>query len=158
MSVDKLKKHEIEMHFNQAYEAVTRAQAETKVHTEPCPAYEVVIHAHHWDCRHWSWMQICIIVLGVNFWIIDYILHYYCQGFLSVFLLTMVSLCYVLEVNILVFDCSCQYLTPTCVMKCQCTTQSIQTRVTCRSEKLAVTTNLTQGFWLETSVLYHWAT
>ena len=47
MSVDKSKKHEIEMHFNQAYEAVTRARPATQVHTEPCPAYEVAVHAHH---------------------------------------------------------------------------------------------------------------
>ena len=32
---------------NQAYETVTRAQPKTQVHTEPCPAYEVVIQAHH---------------------------------------------------------------------------------------------------------------
>ena len=33
---------------NQAYETVTRAQPATQIHTEPCPAYEVVLQAHHW--------------------------------------------------------------------------------------------------------------
>ena len=44
---DKLKKHEIEMKPNQAYETVTRPRPATQVHTKPCPAYEVVVQAHH---------------------------------------------------------------------------------------------------------------
>ena len=32
---------------NQAYETVTRAQSATQLHTEPCPAYEIVAHAYH---------------------------------------------------------------------------------------------------------------
>ena len=50
MSPDKLKKREIEMKPNQAYETVTLpspSRCETQVHTEPCPAYEVVVHAYH---------------------------------------------------------------------------------------------------------------
>ena len=33
---------------NQAYETITRLQSATQVHTEPCPAYEIV-QAHQWD-------------------------------------------------------------------------------------------------------------
>ena len=44
---DKLKKHEIEMKPNQAYETVTRPRPATQVHTKPCPAYGVVVHTHH---------------------------------------------------------------------------------------------------------------
>ena len=50
MSPDKAKKGEIEMKPNQAYETVTLPSAsrrETQVHTKPCPAYEVVVHAYH---------------------------------------------------------------------------------------------------------------
>ena len=44
MSLDGLKKSEIEMKPNQAYETVTRAQPATKIHTEPCSAYGVAAH------------------------------------------------------------------------------------------------------------------
>ena len=44
-SLDGLKKSEIEMKPNQAYETVTRAQPATKIHTEPCSAYGVAAHA-----------------------------------------------------------------------------------------------------------------
>ena len=50
MSTDKLKKREIETKPNQAYATVTLpspSKPETQVHTEPCPAYEVVVHTHH---------------------------------------------------------------------------------------------------------------
>ena len=50
MSPDKLKKGEIEMKLNQAYETVTlpsSSRCETQVHTKPCPAYEVVVQARH---------------------------------------------------------------------------------------------------------------
>ena len=46
MFPDKLKRTEIEMTPNQAYETVTRPQPATQVHTEPCPAYEMVAHTH----------------------------------------------------------------------------------------------------------------
>jgi len=51
MSPDKVKKREIEMKPNQAYETVSLpcpSRPATQVHTEPCPAYEVVVQAHHW--------------------------------------------------------------------------------------------------------------
>ena len=51
MSPDKVKKREIEMKPNQAYETVilpSSSRSATQVHTEPCPAYEVVVHTHHW--------------------------------------------------------------------------------------------------------------
>ena len=44
-SLDGLKKSEIEMKPNQAYETVTRAQPAAKIHTEPCSAYGVAAHA-----------------------------------------------------------------------------------------------------------------
>ena len=44
-SLDGLKKSEIEMKPNQAYEIVTRAQPAAKIHTEPCSAYGVAAHA-----------------------------------------------------------------------------------------------------------------
>ena len=51
MSPDEVKTNrEIEMKPNQAYETVTLPSPSgpaTKVHTKPCPAYEVVAHAHH---------------------------------------------------------------------------------------------------------------
>ena len=50
MSPDKMKKREIEMKPNQAYETVTlpsSSRSTTQVHTEPCPAYEVVVQAQH---------------------------------------------------------------------------------------------------------------
>ena len=50
MSPDKVKNHEIEMKSNQAYETVTLPSlsgSAAHVHTEPCPAYEVVVHTHH---------------------------------------------------------------------------------------------------------------
>ena len=47
MTADRLKKHKIGMHFNQAYETVTRGRPTTEVNTEPCPAYGVVVHTHH---------------------------------------------------------------------------------------------------------------
>ena len=50
MSPDKLKKREIKMKPNQAYETVTlpsSSRHETQVHTKPCPAYEVVVQAYH---------------------------------------------------------------------------------------------------------------
>ena len=57
MSTDKvknreieMKKREVEMKPNQAYETVTLPnpfQSSTQVHTKPCPAYEVVVPAHH---------------------------------------------------------------------------------------------------------------
>ena len=49
MYPDNLKKHvtEIEMKPNEAYETVTRPQPATRVHTEPCAAYGVVVQAHH---------------------------------------------------------------------------------------------------------------
>ena len=49
MSPDKVKKREIEMK-HQAYETVTLpspSRSATQVYTEPCPAYEVVVHTHH---------------------------------------------------------------------------------------------------------------
>ena len=52
MFADKLKKKEIEMKPNQAYETVTLpspSRRETQVHTKPCPAYEVVVHTQHWE-------------------------------------------------------------------------------------------------------------
>ena len=48
-SLDGLKKSEIEMKPNQAYETVTRPQPATQVHTEP--DYEDVVQVYHW-----SWM------------------------------------------------------------------------------------------------------
>ena len=51
MSPDKVKKREIEMKPNQAYETVTLpspSRRETQVHTKPCPAYENVVQAYHW--------------------------------------------------------------------------------------------------------------
>ena len=47
MFPDKLKKNEIKMKPNQAYETVTRPQPATQVHTEPCPAYELAVQTHH---------------------------------------------------------------------------------------------------------------
>ena len=50
MSPDKLKKREIEMKPNQAYETVTlpcSSKPATQIHPKPCPAYEVVVQAHH---------------------------------------------------------------------------------------------------------------
>ena len=50
MSPDKVKKREIEMKPNLAYETVglpSSSRSATQVHTEPCPAYEVVVQAHH---------------------------------------------------------------------------------------------------------------
>ena len=50
MSPDKVKNNEIEMKPNQAYETVTLPSpsgSAAKVHTKPCPAYEVVVQAHH---------------------------------------------------------------------------------------------------------------
>ena len=50
MSPDKVKKREIEMKPNQAYETVilpSHSRSATQVYTEPCPAYEVVVHTHH---------------------------------------------------------------------------------------------------------------
>ena len=50
MFADKLKKREMEMKPNPAYETVTLpspSRRETQVHTKPCPAYEVVVQAHH---------------------------------------------------------------------------------------------------------------
>ena len=50
MFSDKLKKREMEMKPNPAYETVTLpspSRCETQVHTKPCPAYEVVVQAHH---------------------------------------------------------------------------------------------------------------
>ena len=50
MSPDEVKKREIEMKPNQAYETVTLPSSPrpaTQVHTKPCPAYEVVVQAHH---------------------------------------------------------------------------------------------------------------
>ena len=44
-SLDGLKKSEIEMKPNQAYETVTRAHPAAKIHTEPCSAYGVAAHA-----------------------------------------------------------------------------------------------------------------
>ena len=46
LSLDGLKKCEIEMKPNQAYETVTRAQPAAKIHTEPCSAYGVAAHAN----------------------------------------------------------------------------------------------------------------
>ena len=51
MSPDNLKKREIEMKPNPAYETVTLpspSRCETQVNTKPCPAYEIVVHAYHW--------------------------------------------------------------------------------------------------------------
>ena len=52
MSTDTVKNNrEIEMKSNQAYETVTLPSSPrfaAHIHTEPCPAYEVVIQAHHW--------------------------------------------------------------------------------------------------------------
>ena len=45
MSVDGLKKREIEMKPNQAYETVTRPQPATQVHVEP--VYEDVVQVYH---------------------------------------------------------------------------------------------------------------
>ena len=50
MFLDKVKNSEIVMKPNQAYETVTLpspSQSATHVHTKPCPAYEVVVQAHH---------------------------------------------------------------------------------------------------------------
>ena len=50
MSPDEVKNSEIEMKPNQAYETVTLprpSKSATHVHTEPCPAYEVVVQACH---------------------------------------------------------------------------------------------------------------
>ena len=50
MSPDKVKKREIEMKPNLAYRTVslpTSSRPATQVHTEPCPAYENVVHSHH---------------------------------------------------------------------------------------------------------------
>ena len=50
MSPDKVKEREIEMKPNQAYETVTLpnpSRSSAQVHTKPCPAYEVVVQAHH---------------------------------------------------------------------------------------------------------------
>ena len=52
MSPDEVKNYEIEMKPNQAYETVSLPHPSmpattTQVHTEPCPAYEVVVQAHH---------------------------------------------------------------------------------------------------------------
>ena len=50
MFADKLKKKEIDIKPNQAYETVTQpssSRCETQVHTKPCPAYEVVVQAYH---------------------------------------------------------------------------------------------------------------
>ena len=50
MFPDEVKNSEIEMKPNQAYETVslpTPSRSTTQVHTEPCPAYEVVVQAHH---------------------------------------------------------------------------------------------------------------
>ena len=50
MFPDKLKKREMEMKPNQAYETVTLpslSRHETQVNTKPCPAYEVVVQAYH---------------------------------------------------------------------------------------------------------------
>ena len=51
MSPDKAEtQREIEMKPNLAYETVTLPspfRCETQVHTKPCPAYEVVVHAYH---------------------------------------------------------------------------------------------------------------
>ena len=47
---DKVKNNEIEMKPNQAYETVclpSPPRPATHVHTEPCPAYEVIVQAHH---------------------------------------------------------------------------------------------------------------
>ena len=47
MSPDELKKREIETKPSQAYETVTLPSlsgSAVHVHTEPCPAYEVVVH------------------------------------------------------------------------------------------------------------------
>jgi len=46
ISAEKLKKCEIEMQPNQAYETVSRpcpSKSATQIHTEPCPAYEDVV-------------------------------------------------------------------------------------------------------------------
>ena len=45
-----MKKTEIEVKPNQAYETVTLpspSRSAAHVHTEPCLAYEVVVQAHH---------------------------------------------------------------------------------------------------------------
>ena len=50
LSPDKVKNSEIEMKPNRAYETVTLpypSRSTTQVHTEPCPAYEYVVQAHH---------------------------------------------------------------------------------------------------------------
>ena len=47
---DKLKKNEIEMKPNLAYETVSLPhpfKPATQIHTKPCPAYEVTVQAHH---------------------------------------------------------------------------------------------------------------
>ena len=44
------------MKLNQEYETVTRTRPKTEVHTEPCPAYEVVAHAH----------QLNVLLISVN--------------------------------------------------------------------------------------------
>ena len=63
MSTDKLKTCEIEMKPNQAYETVSLpnpSQSSTQVHTKPCPAYEVVVQAHHWGWHmHWNVASYC---------------------------------------------------------------------------------------------------
>ena len=49
-----LKKHEIEIKANQAYETVTKASSSKsarQVHIEPCPAYGVVAQTHHWSSK-----------------------------------------------------------------------------------------------------------
>ena len=50
MFPDEVKNSEIEMKPNQAYETVSLphpSRSTTQVHIEPCPAYEVVVQAHH---------------------------------------------------------------------------------------------------------------
>ena len=50
MFPDKLKKNEIEMKPNLAYETVSLphpSKLATQIHTKPCPAYEVTVQAHH---------------------------------------------------------------------------------------------------------------
>ena len=50
MFPDKLKRNEIEMKPNLAYETVSLphpSKPATQIHTKPCPAYEVTVQAHH---------------------------------------------------------------------------------------------------------------
>ena len=62
MSLDTLKKREIEMKPNQAYETVIRPQPATQVNIEP--DYEDVAQVHHWiwmyatvfECCFWMWI------------------------------------------------------------------------------------------------------